>query len=351
MTAKLLRLVGVAYLVIVAVVAAMGRSSEIVVAITAAMGLAVVGFTTADIRRRGAVSQPAPELSRPRCAHTGAIPVESVLGEVVAHLCPACGEQLPEVWPPPVSPLASVFGGVTMAEAQAALTEFMRQIGRPPVILPPADPDPLPAGQGCAICGGEPAVYSDAAGHWRPVCGACSDGPECTCNAATGGSPCTSPRCIRLDLPVRHWTGRGYVTGTLTWRQAASQGYSEQDIGLGRVPLAPAGETVPEDGDVAEIAWVSEHGTVCWCSYCGGRAGVHGPEAVALYRAECEAALKRIEAGASATIYTSGSVITAAGGGAGGYSSTSSTCHPHGPGEPCSPSRLGYPGDRAQWKP
>lgn len=343
MNAKFLRLCRAVQCVsLAAIVAGMVLHGPIFLGVFGAglLSLTILALT-ARIRCAGASGRQRKQAARPGPDYAAIVRMErEVFGEAFEH-----------AGAPAASPLASVLGGVSMAEAQAALTEFMRKIGQPPVILPPADPDPLPAGQGCAICGGEPAVYSDAAGSWRPICGACSDGPECICNAATGGSPCTSPRCIRLDLPVRHWTGRGYVTGTLTWRQAASQGYSEQDIGLGRVPLAPAGETVPEDGDVAEIAWVSERGTVCWCSYCGGRAGVHGPEAVALYRAECDAALKRIEAGASATIYTSGSVITAAGGGAGGYSSTSSTCHPHGPGEPCSPSRLGYPGDRAQWKP
>lgn len=30
----------------------------------------------------------------------------------------------------------------------------------------------------------------------------------------------------------------------------------------------------------------------CWCSYCNGRRGVHGPDAIALYRAQCEAAMR-----------------------------------------------------------
>lgn len=33
------------------------------------------------------------------CRHVSAIPVESV-GEVVAHLCPACSKQLPATWTP-----------------------------------------------------------------------------------------------------------------------------------------------------------------------------------------------------------------------------------------------------------
>lgn len=34
----------------------------------------------------------------PPCPHSGAVPVESVLGEVVAWLCPECDEQLPAEW-------------------------------------------------------------------------------------------------------------------------------------------------------------------------------------------------------------------------------------------------------------
>lgn len=33
----------------------------------------------------------------------------------------------------------------------------------------------------------------------------------------------------------------------------------------------------------------------CWCSYRHGRAGVHGREAIALYRAQCEAAMAGTE--------------------------------------------------------
>jgi hypothetical protein len=63
------------------------------------------------------------------------------------------------------------------------------------------------------------------------------DGSDCICGPAIGGIPCPSPRCVRLDLPVRRWTGAGYVTGDLTWRQAVDQGYAEEDIGLGRVAM------------------------------------------------------------------------------------------------------------------
>lgn len=63
------------------------------------------------------------------------------------------------------------------------------------------------------------------------------DFADCTCTPTIGGIPCTSPHCVRLDLPIRHWAGRGYVIGDLTWRQAAGRGYACDDIGLGRVPV------------------------------------------------------------------------------------------------------------------
>ena len=52
---------------------------------------------SARIRR---AKPPVPVAANP-CRHPAAIPVESVYGEIVAHLCPACDEQLDGDWKPP----------------------------------------------------------------------------------------------------------------------------------------------------------------------------------------------------------------------------------------------------------
>lgn len=43
-------------------------------------------------------SQPGPSYVRGLCKHREVVPVESVGGEVVAHLCTTCDQQLPEEW-------------------------------------------------------------------------------------------------------------------------------------------------------------------------------------------------------------------------------------------------------------
>lgn len=52
-----------------------------------------------------------------------------------------------------------------------------------------------------------------------------------------------------------------------------------------------------KDGDPAAFAGepVKPEGNRCYCNYCQGRAGVHGPEAVALYKEQVQAALEDAE--------------------------------------------------------
>lgn len=41
-----------------------------------------------------------PQPPQPRCVHLGAVAVEDLSGETVAHLCTHCDEQLPAKWKP-----------------------------------------------------------------------------------------------------------------------------------------------------------------------------------------------------------------------------------------------------------
>lgn len=43
-------------------------------------------------------SQPGPSYVRGLCRHLEVVPVNAVTGEIVAHLCLTCDQQLPEEW-------------------------------------------------------------------------------------------------------------------------------------------------------------------------------------------------------------------------------------------------------------
>ena len=47
-----------------------------------------------------ALTDRAPRYLKARCNHLEVVPVESAAGEVVAHLCLTCDEQLSEYWRP-----------------------------------------------------------------------------------------------------------------------------------------------------------------------------------------------------------------------------------------------------------
>lgn len=55
------------------------------------------------------------------------------------------------------------------------------------------------------------------------------------------------------------------------------------------------GRPLDEDDPAAHVkdgsAPAKPEGTPCWCNFCKGRVGVHGPEAVALYQAQAKAAM------------------------------------------------------------
>ena len=99
----------------------------------------------------------------------------------------------------------------------------------------------------------------------------------------------------------------------------------------GRYYTSLDGSQIP-DGD--PVAFAGEpvkakepDGTPCWCNYCKGRVGVHGPEAVALYKAQADAAfaqsryrqkLTNVRAGGHVTqVVSAGRNIVIAGDGAG----------------------------------
>jgi hypothetical protein len=127
--------------------------------------------------RQAKSARPYPDYAAP-CLHRNAVPVESVLGDVLAKLCPDCDEQLDADFAPPLpgsGPIASMFlpkgekaasaaYGVTMAQAAEGMQQLIRSMhGIPPIAIGAehaADP-----GHSVSTYGGVVSYWTEGVSH------------------------------------------------------------------------------------------------------------------------------------------------------------------------------------------
>jgi hypothetical protein len=127
--------------------------------------------------RQAKSARPYPDYAAP-CLHRNAVPVESVLGDVLAKLCPDCDEQLDADFAPPLpgsGPIASMFPpkggkaaaaacGVTMAQAAEGMQQLIRSMhGIPPAAIGAghaAEP-----GHSASVYGGVVSYWAEGAGY------------------------------------------------------------------------------------------------------------------------------------------------------------------------------------------